>query len=433
MIRNNCISFRGQVVVDIGASTPAGSCKIVECDDEGHILNKIKTTVNNQKSTFFDSKESFVESVAERIAVFYKNIDGKGLSELTILLPGSTYGEECLRTPNLKDKDSYGLTDIDFSKMKTLLVQKGIKINEQLKPKILQDSMGIGLSVFNKMMINDLSSQDVGKRMLLPGKNYTVIMTGGGCGIAQINCLGLENGQYATITGAGSNYLSDADKSVRVSDIGASVKATLGEFCNRLSFNEKISGEVIDAGFGELILNDNFMLKRGSNSEKLMHALSQTGKYDIKQKGDEIYFQVKPEALKMFDKARVKTIGKYARAIARFLPGKLAEGINGLILTGPFAFAIDDCLREKYDSSISETIMDEFTPFNSDEYKSVMDHYGFSIICDKAKFAVSDNTDCSEVLNFAKFFGERRNSTSINITKYGEYLLEKAAQVAKKL
>lgn len=424
---NDRTRFKGEFILDIGASTPDASCKMKECDEFGRELNMTKTVVNEAQTGYFESTDHFVKSIGDRVGDFYQNLDGKGLSRLTVLLPGATHSDKCIRTPNLKDSTGTGLIDIDFSTLKAYLLKKGVKINKDCDIKILQDSTGMGLSVFKKMAINEL--KDKNQKFLEPGTSHTVVMTGGGCGIAQIQVF--DKGQVL-VQGSGSNFLSEAGKTLRISDMGASVKATLEEFSKYIGIPEKDTKDVVNSGVGELVINEEVTLKKTAANEKLKKVLEKTNKYIIENSAEKISLKIKPEFINDFQFARIESINKYATALARFIPMRLVEGVNNLIVTGPFAFAIDDCLKENYHSSIEKLIHQKFTPYNTDEYKAMMATNQFKIICDKTKFAVSNNTDCSETLRFTRTMGERRNWLMVDLNGFKKFLT-KGAQVAKKV
>lgn len=415
--KKNYMSFTGGVGFDIGASVPPASGKVVECDKNGNVLAKVKTTVNKPDATHFENSNQFKNLVADRIAENYKNLDGEGFEELTVFMPGSTHADTCIRTPNLKDGAGDSLTHIDYSNMGSLLAQRNVPIQQNFKMNILQDSMGIGGSTFKKIVQNDLLLP-AEKQLLFPGAVYDVMMTGGGCGIANIQRLG----DNVIISGCGSDVLTDSGKSIRVSDIGASVKASLGEFSKWFGMSEKISREVVNAGIGQVIFNNEFSVENNPSAQKLKSALTQTGKYNIKEVGDNLSFSVKHPYMEKFDIARFESIRNYASAIARYLPQRVALQPNGLIITGPFAFAMDDCLKDVYNTSLPNAIERCFVPYSSEEYRDKIEANNFKIICDKTKFAVKDNTDCMDVLKHVEFSGARKNIMSLSYEKYMKVL-----------
>ncbi len=425
-------NFRGQGVTDSGASVEESSFKIASANNQGIIIKKAKTTINTPgKLTFENSKDYVTRSVSKFAKHYYESDPKTGLTRLTMFAPGYVFKNEVVETPNLKGKDGKALSSISFKDVRKMLLAQGIKVAKNFKFLVLQDSMGIGLSTVRNMVANDAIAGT--EKMLTPGKNYCVMMTGGGCGIAQIETL--SSGQIL-VKGAGSNYLSSTKESLRVSDEGASVKAVLKEFGAHLfPENEKIRTELVKGGIGQIVQFEKVSVEATSKSQKLMNELAKTGKYILThdKKANNITFEIKPEFIKEFKTARDYSIRKYAHAIARFLPNRLAEGPNGLIITGPFAFGLDECLRKNSQTTLPDLIKEEFRTFATKEYLNIMKKHNFKIICDKAKFGVTDNTDCADILNYIKTCGDRRNSLTINIKAYKKFLAENAIDVAKKI
>lgn len=429
---NSNFNFRGQGVTDSGASVEESSFKIASANNQGIIIKKAKTTINTPgKLTFENSKDYVTRSVSKFAQNYYESDPKTGLTRLTMFAPGYVYKDEIVETPNLKGKDGKALSSISFANVKKMLLAQKIKLAKNFKFLVLQDSMGIGLSTIRNMVANDAKAGT--EKMLTPGKNYCVMMTGGGCGIAQIEAL--TDGKIL-VKGAGSNYLSSAKQSLRVSDEGASVKAVLKEFGAHLfPENEKVGEELVQAGIGQIVQSEKVSVEANTKSQKLMDALAKTGKYILThdKKTNNITFEIKPEFSKEFKTARDYSIRKYAHAIARFLPNRLAEGPNGLIITGPFAFGLDDCLKKNSSTTLPDLIKEEFRTFATKEYLNIMKKHNFKIICDREHFGVTDNTDCAEILNYVRTCGDRRNSLTVNLKAYKKFLAENAIDVAKKV
>lgn len=415
----NKISFKGEFVYDIGASTPAASKKGIECDSFGRPIGEKAIGVVNTKENHFKNSAEFVEMLADRVAEDYKNLDKKGLECLTIFAPGSTIGNKVIKTPNLKDANGNPLTNIDFSQLKKLLQERNVPIAENFKIKLFQDSVGIALSAFEKMF-----NPQIKDKFIYPGAFHSVISTGGGCGISQIL---IPDKKRALIIGAGSNYFADETKASRVSDEGASVKATLKEFAKVMGFNPQESEKIVNSGVGQLIQYTDVTVGNKPATKELAKLLEDSGKYIVTESDKEINLKIKPEFTNLHKKAKFKAINKYAGAIARFLPIKLAEGLNKLVLTGPFAFGLNESMK-KENTSLPKLILENFKKYNNDEYASIMKEYNFEIICDKPNFEMNDNTECSRLLHFTETCGDRRNWVEVKIKKYQKAMMNENMQ-----
>jgi len=195
-------SFKSNITFDIGGSQREGSCKIYYASTvDDTPLHTESTTVNDLgKNKFIDSSD-FINQIVKKIGRVQresrKEIKEKGypkeenaLKNVTIFLPSYTSNNFAYYLPNHKNIEGYPLKDLNFNDLKRRLVDSGVEVAPDLKIKIAQDAMGTGLAMTKRLY-------DLG--MLKEGKYYTAVITGGGCGISNIEVPDNENQAVAVI------------------------------------------------------------------------------------------------------------------------------------------------------------------------------------------------------------------------------------------
>ena len=182
-------SFKSNITFDIGGSQREGSCKIsYTTSDNSAKIYEAKTTVNSLgKKQFVDSND-FVNKIVEKVNTIQKNnvanvcdmgydASENTIKSMTIFIPSYTSYRHVFYLPNHKDSSDRPLKDIDFSNIEELLKDSKVLVDPNMRFRVFQDSMGTGLAVAKKLYNNDLLSK---------GKYYTACITGGGCGVANI-------------------------------------------------------------------------------------------------------------------------------------------------------------------------------------------------------------------------------------------------------
>jgi len=98
-------------------------------------------------------------------------------------------------------------------------------------------------SLFRKLELAD---------MLEKGKYYTACITGGGCGVANIE---MTDDDHVIIKSTGSGYLSDGMNSLmKVSKAGASAPALIRNFCRSFGLNDEMVEDIQSCHKAEFVL-----------------------------------------------------------------------------------------------------------------------------------------------------------------------------------
>ena len=410
-------NFRSNITFDIGGSQREGSCKIYYASTPtDEVFYKEKTTVNDLGKKQFENAEDFVKLIIKKIGNIQKDnkkhVEAQGypaseniLRNVAIFVPSYTAGNTAFYFPNLRNHNDKPLKDIDFSNFKERLIANGIAVSDDLNFKVLQDAMGTGLAMTQRLYENG---------MLEAGSLYTACITGGGCGISNIEVVDDEN---VIIKSSGSSYLSQSLSMQKVSKAGASAPALIGNFCKAMGLNEEVIDDIKSCHKAEFVLNPHAIYMKDVKTERLKNILLETNIFELYD-GDDVAFalKVKDEYLQKYNVARRNAIDKYCLALARLAIIKKTEGANGMIVTGTLAKAIDRTAKLSYDTSVSEWIMQHLTQsFNSYELDKIQSVYGFNVFCDE-RFAIDNNTECGELVHLAKFVGpHRRNWLKLNI------------------
>ena len=77
--------------------------------------------------------------------------------------------------------------------------------------------------------------------MLKEGKYYTAVITGGGCGIANIE---VPDNEKVIVKSSGSSYLSQSLSLQKVSRAGASAPAVIENFCRAMGINDELIDKI---------------------------------------------------------------------------------------------------------------------------------------------------------------------------------------------
>ena len=410
-------SFKSNVTFDIGGSQREGSCKIYYATSEkDDVIYTTKTTVNVLGKTKFENSEDFINQIVKKVKNVQENnknnIKDMGYPEeeniiksMTLFIPSYTSKEFAYYLPNHKNNDNRPLKDLDFSNMKNLLVQNGVKIDPNMRFMLLQDAMGTGLAVAQKLYE---------KNMLTKGKYYTACITGGGCGITNIE---MTRDDKVTIKSSGSGYLSESMNLQKVSKVGASAPAVIRNFCKAFGLNEEMQEDIQACHKAEFVLNNPVKFKKDIATEKLKNLLLDTDKYEIINEDLKSYtIAVKKEYEKLYERSQRNAIDKYCLAFARLAIIKKTEGSNGLIITGPLARAINKTAKNNYGIGISDWVTGHLLgSFNTYELEKMQKTYDFQVFCDD-RFFLEDNTACKKLAHEAEFISpERGNWIEIDV------------------
>ena len=411
-------AFGSNITFDIGGSQREGSCKIYYATSKNdEKIYAAKTTVNDLgKSKFEDSADFIGKIVRKTKKVQENNIDNVKdmgypndeniINSMTLFIPSYTINDFAYYLPNHRNRENWPLKDLDFANIRELLSKRGVKIAPDMRFRIMQDAMGSGLAVAKKLYDND---------MLSLGKYYTSCITGGGCGVANIE---MSDENYITVRSTGSGYFSDGQDMQKVSRAGASAPAVIENFCRQFGINEEATSAIKSCHKAEFALENPVTYEKDIKTERLKQLLLGTEKYEVVKEDDEAFtIAVKPEYEKDYDRSRHSAIDKYCLAFARFAVIKNTEGSNGIIITGPLAKAINKVAKEHYNVGVSQWVSDKLLGLiSADELKKVQKAYDFRIICDE-RFFLEDNTACKKLAHVAEFVAPNRgNWVKVNIS-----------------
>lgn len=427
-------TFKSNITFDIGGSQREGSCKIYYAstpkDEEIH---REHTTVNTLGRRSFTDADDFINSIVNKISKIQKEqrkvVKEKGypveeniINNVAIFLPSYTMGDKAFYLPNIRNSENKPLKDLDFSHFKERLAASGVEVSENMNFKVLQDAMGTGLAMSKRLY-------NLG--MLEEGSLYTACITGGGCGISNIEVVDKDN---VIIKSSGSGYLSQSLDLQKVSRAGASAPALIENFCKAMGFNEEITADIKACHKAEFVLSEYATYdSKDPKAKNLRELLLNTNVFDIHDEEDGIFrVRVKDEYHSKYDTARRNAIDKYCLALARLAIIKKNEGSNGMIVTGMVAKAVDKAAKNEYNESLSGWVTQHLVQsFNSYELDKLQEVYDFKIFCDN-RFFIDNNTECGELVHLARFVGDkRRNWLRLNISDLQRSSKQMVRQIVK--
>ncbi len=405
------LPFKSNMSFDIGGSQREGSCKIYYAtSNNDDVIYTAQTTVNAIGKRTFENTQDFINQIVKKVKKVQDTnktkVEEMGypekentLKSLTVFIPSYTSKAYAYYLPNHKNREDRPLKDLDFSNIKEMLENNGVKVSEDFKFRLLQDAMGAGLATAKNLYDNG---------MLKKGKYYTACITGGGCGIANIE---MTDDEHVTIKSSGSGYLSGGSALQKVSKAGASAPAVIQNFCRAFGLNEEMVEDIKNCHLAEFTISNPVSYKKDLKTLKLKELLLDTGKYEVAQEDDEQFtLKIKDEYLNLYDRSRRSAIDKYCLAFARFAIIKKTEGSNGIIITGPLARAINKSAKENYGIGISRWVTDHLlSSFNTYELDKMQKTYNFTIFCDE-RFFIDNNTASKKYAHKSEFISPERGN-----------------------
>lgn len=233
------VSFGHKVIIDIGASNPKGTCKVLVKSDDGRDLYKKNGYLNNTPDGFStkDStgkkidggQEDFISKLDDIIYSAHKDVlklakEGKiafakdplgstkkdsMLSGVAVFVPGTTFtmckDDRIAFIPNLKNDEGQSLVNIDFKKYEGEIKAggaraKGLDATKNFELVVTKDLGGAGLALAKILAERD---------ELKAGDYIMGVMTGGGFGSVDIKVKGTESKPVVEFeTSESSSYLS---------------------------------------------------------------------------------------------------------------------------------------------------------------------------------------------------------------------------------
>lgn len=404
-------TFKSNITFDIGGSQREGSCKIYYASTPNdETLFRENTTVNDLGKSKFQNSEDFINQIIKKIGRIQRDtkkiVKEKGydasenaLKNVAIFIPSYTSKDFAFYLPNHRNSDNKPLKDLDFGDFKERLQEKGIETAPDMKFKVLQDAMGTGLAMTKKL-------HSLG--MLTEGKYYTACITGGGCGISNIEVVDKDK---VIIKSSGSSYLSQSLSLQKVSRAGASAPAIIENFCRAMGMNDELIDEIKSCHKAEFTMTESTTYDKNVKTEHLKQLLLDSQKFEVQHEDENYYtIKVKDEFKPNYNIARRNAIDKYCLAFARLGIIKKTEGSNGMIITGTLAKAVNKAAKENYGLGVAEWAMQHLIQsFNSYELEKMQKTYHFQFMCDD-RFFIDNNTECCELVHLAEFVNPERGN-----------------------
>ena len=435
-------TFGHKIFIDIGASNPKGTMKVLAQTDDGQDIYKKSGYVNTSIDGFTDN-DAFIKRIAHHVRQTHKKVlemDKKGtinlqphdrkLSGVAIFVPGTTMVNGKKDTiafmPNLKDKEGNSLVDIDFSKyekkMKTATAEElgGVDVNKsKFEFMATKDLGGAGLSI-----AKILSSRGE----LKEGDYIMGIMTGGGFGSVDIK---VKDKKVEIETSESSSYLTaspNGGKLEKLGRLGVSVKSHINHYCDDLGLPELAEGStlrkaLLNAGDARIVADNEIHLKNKTDGD-LIQTFIDSPLFRIKESDNKstIIEMVDddPQFAAKMKKSRISSIKDYAEAISLISVNKINDCLNKIVLVGPFAQGLNRYVKEHpeefaipkgkeidksgkkhqingIDDLIEYEVSKRIDEVDLPSSRWLSDLYNFEVICDK-DINFSNNTYAGDVL-----------------------------------
>lgn len=381
-IKPQNITFGYKVFVDSGASDPKrGSFKVsIRSEQSGKEIFSTQQLPDNLKKVGpeggFNSVADYINGLSDRISQSIKlakseihKLKGadKKLSGVLINAPGYVVGGKTApKIANLLDQDGQSLKDVDFTR---------VKVDAEKNP-----------NNFKLIATNDMHGAAVGVAKLLKAQGkleegfYGLIcMTGGGMGLVSIK---VKNG-FLEIEGceSGHNRVLEKGKAKSLEKDAASVSALLFNYAKKLGLEQQEIQDLINKGDARLVTQ---AFLAGDKPEKT---------------------------------AARAAINKYIDCLAQEFARKVAEGANLVILSGPVALGIKNCLSQKTGNPdelkerLTQKIKQHLPETGPGEIMSEIHNFDIDL-----NMVIPDNTVGGGILlDSAKFIGEKVRGNWINI------------------
>ncbi len=233
------VHFGHKIIIDIGASNPKGTCKVLVKSDDGRDLSKTNGYLNNTVNGFSTKDETgkkidggqsdFISKLDDVIFNAHRDVlrlaregkikfaqDTKGgtkkdsmLSGVAVFVPGTTFtmckDDKIAFIPNLRNDEGESLVNIDFKKYEEEIKTggpraKGLDPTKGFELVVTKDLGGAGLAL----------AKVLAKRDELKIGDYVMgVMTGGGFGSVDVKVKGSEEAPVVEFeTSESSSYLS---------------------------------------------------------------------------------------------------------------------------------------------------------------------------------------------------------------------------------
>lgn len=394
------VSFKWILTDDIGASAKKqGTLKTLVQDNEGRDLFKLNGFVNDDPKGF-QSEDDFCKKVAQKadvegflnksIASITKELkanksseeetkklqekldelqknkqimqnlppEEKKLSDISLLLPGTTEGQEAIFMKNLlKQNDDY-LHNVNLQNVVSEIIKQGkVKLSDTFDIKknltVNKDLKGAGAAIAEKIVEDERLSKFI--EDLIATKNeakIVVAMTGGGFGCVDID-IEKENGNtvFRIVTNESGhdkypNY--ETVKPQRLGEMGTSASTVVKRYAKELGIVNKKDLKILgDTGIAKLATQKQVKFNN-SLGEEPVNILLNTGVYEVVNKNSEsTTLRVKKSQVKQFNRASKNAIKTYARALALNSITAIDKFTNLYVITGPLAMGLNSRIKER--------------------------------------------------------------------------------------
>lgn len=414
-INNNCTyrnnssvpAFKHKIILDIGASNPRGSLKILALTDDGEKLYDERDIYVKKNPDGFRSSEDFATRVINIIKNAHKKAievcterglpeEEKKLSDVVVFVPGTTIGDRIAFLPNLTDKNKISLLNVDFSSFKEDLISEKTDIAVKSGDcgfVVTKDLGGAGLGIAKILAQRD---------ELKEGDYIVGIMTGGGFGSVDIK---VEHGFVKVETSETSSNIIGGlggSKALKLGKCGVTVKSHISNYLKAIGIDKDVIEAVLKTGDARIV-TQNRMSVDNANTE-LINAIKKSREFELLSSDEnKTIFKIDDSdgdfAAKM-KKARKRAVNDYAETIALFSINKINECANRVILVGPFAHGLSNYIRDNSEDFKGATGLPDLVYKKIDNYieKSsttsttrLKDLYNFEVICDSS-INFPDNT-----------------------------------------
>ncbi|MDD3012446.1 MAG: hypothetical protein PHC34_01940 [Candidatus Gastranaerophilales bacterium] len=401
------ISFKHRLILDIGASDPRGSVKILAQTDDGKDLFEQRGSFLNDNINGFSSSENFIDQLSKVITnaskravsvIKEKGLDKeeKKLNSLALFLPGPIMDEEAIIIANLKTTDGKSLTNVDLSKLPNKLKEnnKNIEVADNLKFIPTKDLGGTGIGIA-QILANHPKYKDEFKE----GFYAVGVMTGGGFGSVNIQVLDEKYMQIQTSESSHNLAMDIKKKSfTRLGKLGASTKGIIENYAKSMDIKEETAINALIKTGNARIATENRIELDNKKDKDAINVLKKSKYYNVAdQDKNSTTFQINKYGAKVFKIARTNAIGEYVDTVAQHAIQKINEGANLLVLTGPLALGLNKTVvsnREDFGKdNLRELIFDRIDHYIKDDLtcQQLRKAHNFDLVCDDS-VKLADNT-----------------------------------------
>jgi len=428
----NKVSFGHKMIIDIGASDPRGTVKLLSTTDNDSVLFNNNGFLSNKN---FESEKDFIDTVSKYIVNACKQAEAKveelkkagnpnvsdkdqELSNLAILVPGPVVNNKIALIANIKTSNGQSMQDVETMKIFNALINQAqkehINISRDINYVVAKDLLGTGIS-----LASILAKHPQYKDKIKQGDFFAVgIMTGGGFGSVNIKAKdqktveieASENSHNLAVPLSIDNSHKPDGEIVRIGKLGATAKGMLENYAKTLGItsNDDINA-IVNTGNARMATLINKDGKNSISLNKNLHnhaikLLLDTGVYKVKEEKDNnITLELKNDtnSLEKHKKARLTAIQKYVDAIAWHTICKITEGANLLILTGPLANGINKTIMDLTENKmqLKDAIFNKINSLVGDDntINKLRKEYDFDIVCG-GEFMIENNTTCAKTL-----------------------------------